>query len=747
MESYDSYEHIRKGHTWFNDMKAHLITSTTSIMHMSWDEFSETLRSSYSQCFLAGSLLHVSLSRFHYTNLVTPSSLVPDDYIPGDIDIWIYDEKGFETKEMDYEKSIGEDFSHHENEFYLKDALRVATELAASCKNVKIEGFNVIHSIRALSLKTLLDSFDLDCLRFGYDVIGDTFLLHKDALLAISSRKTRYTSCFTNMDISYDPFSEHVVILEYTADTDSSIKPKYPILYPYEEFSIPVFTSETCLVDVHPCRLLEEGRNHNERTTLSRFVYDYMWKRVRNLNINLLNPAEVQRAEELGAVFDPKTLHFYIPSDISVLKFSEYFDCPFFTPRTRKEWYNKGGILVVPVTSPKLFIHLASQTSKLWLCNGVDEGKFTDEDVRSLLYEAHVPMEDIFEILNPFYFRGDRSQYESRWGVGIMTKNSEEIINDVCVGRNTCNSLQYKFFLNFISKILQLFFVHQMRVLHRTTKYKKRGYTILVEKNVCRNANWAWIINEIDMLDSKNKIKISENIKDPSIRKYLYSFFPRSLQLNLSKNVVKEIHRNKCPNEIGSSEHCIEEEAFYRLALHPMIIDNRIFRLAISGFEQYRTKLRIPEDSPLTYLPLIFLPQPNHMKLPHVIYCTLKKNGKERKYFLRVHDENTFYSIMKNAVEDFWSNDKQYNLLKKMLKIARKERNHFSSSRENTFALWSILGPVKDMLNYVIYDTILRKVYIVSVSSFINCYCAKSEEHELHKLKNGFHGFDCIDDD
>ena len=51
------------------------------------------------------------------------------------------------------------------------------------------------------------------------------------------------------------------------------------------------------------------------------------------------------------------------------------------------------------------------------------------------------------------------------------------------------------------------------------------------------------------------------------------------------------------------------------------------------------------------------------------------------------------------------------------------------------------------MLNYVIYDTILRKVYIVSVSSFINCYCAKSEEHELHKLKNGFHGFDCIDDD
>jgi hypothetical protein len=747
----DSYAVIQNGHLWFDAMKDQLVCNATAIMHMSWTDFMDNLQTTTTQpCFLAGSLLHMTITKFHYNQTSTPLP-TQVEYTPGDIDIWIYDEKGFETKEIDYESAVGDDFVECDDKTYhLKDALRVAREMARTYKNVKFEGFNVIHSIRATSLKTLLDSFDLDCLRFGYDVHKNEFLLHKETLPSIASLKTKYT--FAPSFFPFDPFTEHVVIFEYNSSYsfEDVMKPKYPIVYPSEDFS--VFTSKDCIVDSHPCFTMDSLQT----TSLNQYVYEYIWKRIRNLNIDLKCSIKVKRAEELGALFDPQTFQYYIPSSESILDFTEFFDCPLFSPSSIKDWYKKGGILVFSVPCPKLFIHLASRRQKFWLCNGVQEGKFSEEDVRFLLYEARVPAEDIFNILNPFYFDGKNNsghtQYDLNWGYGIMTKISQEFTQLHKFDARTQGS--YNFVFTHIFDVMSKCYLRRIRVLQRTKKYKRRGYTIFVEKDTYgRNLSWLWMYEEVEAMKSKRKDRISLNLNDPSILKYLSSFFPRNFQLDLPKDFIKRIHQHQ--NNVRAlvcdetpQNYSREECKFYTMALHPMIIDNRIFRLVTSSFKTYKTQLRIPNDSPVKFIPSLFHPPYKHMNLPHIICCLFTTDEKEKKYFLRVHDEKTFYGIIEHEVKEFWSEEssKQYNLLKKMLKLAKREREHFGNHREHTFALWSLLGSKKDLLNYVVYDTILKRVYIVSVSSFITAYCGRVQEYELHNIKKGFIGFDCMDE-
>lgn len=741
MEKKDTYTIIQKDHPWFDPMKEFLVCSASSMIYMEWDDFIDALKSTYTQgCFLAGSLLHITLTHFHYKHQLSVPVPKKCEYKPGDIDIWVYDKEGFETKEMDYDTHMRELYSHYDAKKYqLQDALRVAIESARIHKIAKIENFNVIHSINATSLKTLLNSFDLDCLRFGYDVGREEFFLHKEALPSIRSLKTEYT--MNLMGGLRDPFVEHVVILEYNSSCsfDDEMNPKYPILYPYTDHGI--FRSKTYPIKVHPSHFLERLDFLTKRaraTSLSQFVYDYLWKKIRNLNVNLNNPSEVKKVEELGALFDSKTFGHYIPSDLSILDFAEFFDCPLFSPDSIKEWYRKGGILVFSQSCPKIFMHLASTNGKWWLCNNVSNGKFSEEDVRFLLYEARVAAEDIFNILNPYYFdRSTTATGESLWGHGILTKVNEEVLQN-----NSYPSLT--FFNTEVAEKIHEFYQSRTRLLSRIEKYKNRGYIIYVKNDMTgRNANWIWMFDEIEALESKGKDKISENLEDCSIRQYLTTFFPRSLQLNLSKDFIQNVHEE----EAGDSIYSQEEKNLYRVSLHPVIIDNRIFRLITAIFEkEYRSCLNIPEGECIHFQPSVFNKQYSHMNLPHVICCKYMVEGREKKLFLRVHEENTFYQIIENEVKAFWSeeNRKQYNFLTKLFEIAKRERNHFHSHRETTFSLWSLLGSKKDVLNYVVYDTILKRVYMVSVSSFINEYCGKAGERELHDLKRGFLGFDCL---
>jgi hypothetical protein len=743
-----SYIVIHSNHPWFTSITEQLIVTATSVMEMSWDEFISDLKKFYPSqpCFLAGSLLHASLTKFHFLQSSSPP---PEDivYSPSDIDIWIHDENGFETKEMEYEDTVRGDYTES-NTIQKREMLRLAIETALLSKNAKINMFNVIHSTKASSLKNLLNSFDLDCLRVGYDIHKNEFLLHKDTLPSIASLKTKYTPILT--DFPFDPFSEHIVIMEYNSSlcVHDNMRPKYPLIYLWEDLS--VFTSETCLVDSHPCLLLERiavaKKVSKREMTLDQFVYDYMWNTIRNLNIDLNCKKEVKRVEKMGALFDPKTFQYYIPSTFSVLDFAEFFDCPLFTPSTIKEWYKKGGVLVISFPCPKLFLHFSSHKTKLWLCNSVCQKRFSEEDVRFLLYEAQVPAEDIFNVLNPYYFNGTSHIYECNWGYGIMTAISKEVHSF----SSYCDT--FKFFQTYVVEPLSKTFWRRIRVCQRTAKYIKRGYKIVVDTDPYgRMSSWLWMYGEVHRWESMDKIRLLDKVKDFSILKYLYTFFPQNFQVSLSNEFVKQIHEEEGGE--GQSEFTVEEKHFYTLALHPMIIDNRIFRLVTTPIlHTFRKQLKIPEESCIRFIPSIFHPKYSHMNLPHIICCQYTLEGREKKIFLRVHEEDTFYGMIKTEINEFGTEDSgggsmiQYNLLKKMFEIAELERSRFCNYREHLFSLWNLLGPIKDILNYIVHDQILKKVYIVSVSAHINVYCGKNEETIYHSLKRGFLGFDSMEE-
>jgi len=646
-----------------------------------FSDFIETLRCKTQQSFyIAGSLLTMSLA-----NALNSSKI---KFEANDVDIWCYDPEGFEH--------------YAEREAYKNDwddnmDLDKALEIGEKEKLVRIGIYNVIFSVHAFSMTSLLDSFDFDCCKIGYHVQRNEFMVHQKA-------KESILEGVVHIDEMYRPI-ERYVILEYLCfpkRTKDDFMCKYPLHAPFPT------KGESTKPD----------------------IFGIVHTRVRNLGIDIYDDKAVKAAKELGAIFDRETLQFYIPSDVSLYDFKEYlpFDLKLFSSDTDvDDWKTNGGVLLLQASCAELFMHFASKTNTHWLCEMVDKSLYTVEDVQFLLSDADVSPDIIFEILDPIYFRDRIYDRDNKWGHGIMTENSHVVAE---IHEDTLEDLNQRIFLP-----LQELVTKKNRSVFRISKYSFRGFEMKFEKPSSSNL----VRCPIRIEDVENHFRALQTDK-----RFLKSFLPQSLfskwsLTNPGQPTLRSLIRDKrTPNHD-----------------HPVIIDNRILRLMIEVFfsgnivkhsilDQFlRAKENVDfvhaiQDSPSKKAT-------SNKPMPHMFVATLRKCHPclDLRVFFRINDENTFYVILKNALDDFWPNRDQYEYLRRLYNEAEKERSYLSSHRPNTFTLWNIIGPVRDLANYVIFDSWLSKIYIVSVSPYSNNYCGKREEYEVHKMYCGFYGFDC----
>ena len=738
--------------------------------------------------FLAGSLLALSLATV--SDRFLPGAV--DHWTPNDVDIWFFDPLGFEIyQEKDNSDVNSEVISNKEGtesdrgEFLLRYAL----EMGKDHKLAKIGNFNVIHSHRATSLTALLDSFDIDCVRVGYDTANDLFLVHHKAKEAAVTGHLMIDGNITNFTI-YDSFIEAEkpktkVVEEKTAsqkmkgdkkkdivvdididgereeknqedkeksntEANSSICPlsgeiKKETRRPFTKH-LNTFTEHVVIVEfvspdslsrypyysVYQSRVPFVKNKFGGRpcsSLVSEVVLQCIWSTVRDLNIDIQHASCVNQIKELGASFNSSSLKYFVPSHRSILAFAEFLPFELFTWKTRQQWYTHGGVFLITVYDAASFLYLSSQHRNHFLCDEVDQSRMDAQDVCELLMQTSVTRETVFNILLNYYFHGRREE-DSKWGNGIV----RDVLKDFVAGE-LLQQFECK-----ISRPLHRFRTAQVRFSHRIGKYMSRGYMIQVSSSYFTINKDLWnLVLRPPVSKNAWKLQLSGLVKD--IKQYILTFLPARLYKQWTPGYSSRYYvRNK-----------LEEKIYF---YHPVLIDTRIARimadtLVSSGILDTIFGSDV-DKACMKLLPVIFHPSlknghgaPARPNVLVLAYSAKPKIPWRRKVYARVHDEETFFVILRKALDDFREWPDQHCLLLMMLAEAEKERQLHSFQRQKTFELWNLIGPVKDLSNFVIYDTFLMKTYIVSISNNLNYYCGKSEEVEVHTCYGGHYGFDC----
>lgn len=313
--------------------------------------------------------------------------------------------------------------------------------------------------------------------------------------------------------------------------------------------------------------------------------------------------------------------------------------------------------------------------------------------------------------------------------------------------------------------------MYQRRVFYRMKKYMDRGF-LFKDRNLnlndgaavnlasCNENEFLWFLMESEERDSRALSRLKTLGTDFML--HILTFLPRRLTLSRSSSSDKQSFSATIPHN----------------ATHPVIIDTRIAQLMMVVCKEEAIlekcfNLSSIDSSRLRFTPAIFFYEPSLYRciyanqmiisllndpgrthsstfptspisiVSHLINESPDQLQQQRKLLARIHDEETFYRIITRAVDDSEDFENQHYLMKTMLEDALKERNSFCTYREKTFQLWNLIGPVRDLANFVIFDTFLNRIYIASITKHINCYCAKYEEGKVHEVYNKFYGFDC----